>query len=58
MHCCLDFVFMDQYNTSTNFTAYLASRVRAITAETMGVAALVPPNDRVHPPPTAVAVCE
>ena len=40
-----------------HYTTHLASRVRAITPETMGVAALVPPKPRVHPPPTDVDVC-
>ena len=41
---------------SQEIYGYLASRVKAIIAETIGVAALVPPNDRVHPPPNSVVV--
>ena len=32
------------------YVYYLASKVSAITPDTYGVAALVPPNVRVHPP--------
>ena len=36
---------------------YFASSVKAIIPEAMGVAALVPPKERVHSPFKAVVVC-